>query len=88
VRLDELTDMANTTHNVAGPVAKVSTYGGSAGAVLFGLTANDIAAYSGVAIGLMGIGITLFYKRREDRRSAQRHAAEMARLKRETDHHV
>ncbi len=88
MRLEELTDMANTTHNVAPIVAKVSTYGGSAGAVLFGLTANDIAAFSGVAIALAGLGITWFYKRREDRRSAQRHEADMARRKRETDHHV
>jgi len=88
VRLEELTDMANTTHNVAPIVAKVSTYGGSAGAVLFGLTANDIAAFAGVAIGLAGLAMTLFYKHREDRRSAQRHDAEMKRLKRETDHHV
>ncbi|MGR4895021.1 holin [Stenotrophomonas sp. LARHCG68] len=88
MRLAELTDMANTTHNVASTVAKVSTYGGSAGAVLFGLTANDIAAFAGVGIGLTGIAITLFYKHREDRRAAQRHAAEMARLKWETDHHV
>ena len=88
MRLDELADMANTTHNFAAVVAKGSTYGGSAAAVLFGLTANDIAAFAGVGIGLTGIGITLFYKHREDRRSAQRHAAEMERLKRETDHHA
>lgn len=88
MRLEELTAMANTTNNVAPMVAKVSTYGGSAGAVLFGLTANDIAALSGVAIGLAGLAITLFYKHREDRRAAQRHEADMARRKRETDHHV
>lgn len=88
MRLAELTDMANTTHNIAPVVAKVSTYGGGAGAVVFGLTANDIAAYCGVAIGLAGLLMGWYYKRREDQRRAQRHEAEMLALKRETDHHV
>lgn len=93
--LEELTDMASTTHNVAPIVAKVSTYGGSAGAVIFGLTANEMAAIGGLIIAVLGLIASLFFQIRKDRRSAQRraqesqrHELEMQRLRRETDHHV
>lgn len=77
-----------TSNNVAPVLAKVSTYGGSAGAVFFGLTANELAAVSGVAIAAAGLLVSVFFHIRNDRRSQQRHDAEMKRLKRETDHHV
>ncbi|MFC6349807.1 hypothetical protein H7691_06705 [Stenotrophomonas sp. CW117] len=80
--------MATETSNVAPVLAKVSTYGGSAGAVFFGLTANELAAMGGLIIAGLGLLATLFFQIRTDRRNAQRHALEMQRLRREVDHHA
>lgn len=77
-----------TSNNVAPVVAKVSTYGGSAGAVFFGLTANEMAALGGLLIAAVGLLVSLFFQIRNDRRNNQRHQLEMKRLQREVDHHV
>ena len=84
-----------TTNNVAPVVAKVSTYGGSAGAVFFGLTANEMAALGGLLIAAVGLLVSLYFQVRNDRRNAQRrwqesqrHELEMQRLRREVDRHV
>ncbi len=77
-----------TSNNVAPIVAKVSTYGGSAGAVFFGLTANEMAALGGLLIAAVGLLVSLFFQIRNDRRNNQRHQLEMKRLQREVDHHV
>ena len=77
-----------TSNNVAPVVAKVSTYGGSAGAVFFGLTANEMAALGGLLIAGVGLLVSLFFQIRNDRRNNQRHQLEMKRLQREVDHRV
>ncbi len=84
-----------TSNNVAPVLAKVSTYGGSAGAVIFGLTANEMAAIGGLIIACLGLIASLFFQIRNDRRKSQRrmqesqrHELEMQRLRREVDHHV
>lgn len=77
-----------TSNNIAPIAAKVTTYGGSAGAVFFGLTANEMAAVGGLCIALISWLVSLFFQLRNDRRNAQRHELEMHRLKREVDHHV
>lgn len=81
--------MATETSNNAAPVvAKISTYGGSAGAVFFGWTANEMAALGGLLIAGVGLLVSLFFQIRNDRRNSQRHQLEMKRLQREVDHHV
>ena len=84
-----------TSNNVAPVLAKVSTYGGSAGAVFFGLTANEMAAIGGLIIAGLGLIASLYFQIRNDRRNSQRrmqesqrHELEMQRLRREVDHHV
>jgi hypothetical protein len=42
--------------------AAVATYGGSAGAVFFGLKADEFAALAGVVIALLGLIVTWWYK--------------------------
>lgn len=42
--------------------ATAATYGGSAGAVYFGLTANEIAAFGGLAVAIAGLLVTWHYK--------------------------
>lgn len=42
--------------------AQTATYGGGGAAVYFGLTANEIAAFGGVAIGLIGLVTNFAFK--------------------------
>lgn len=42
--------------------ATAATYGGSAGAVFFGLTANEFAAFAGVVIAVIGLLVNIWFK--------------------------
>lgn len=42
--------------------ATAATYGGSAGAVFFGLTANEFVALAGVVIALIGLVVNIWFK--------------------------
>jgi len=52
------------THNelIVTKAASAATYGGSAGAVFFGLTANEFAAFAGIAIALAGLLVNIWFK--------------------------
>ena len=53
------------THEAATAVTKAATtaqYAGSAGAVYFGLTANEIAAFGGLGIAVIGFFVNWWYK--------------------------
>jgi hypothetical protein len=43
-------------------VATAAQYGGSASAVYFGLTANEIAAFGGLIIAVIGLIVNIWYK--------------------------
>lgn len=88
MRTEGLAEMANQTSTAVSVATKVTTYGGSAGAMFFGLTANEAAALGGLIVALLGLLVTIIFKVRDDRRAAQRHEAEMRRYRRETAHHV
>ncbi|WP_281915663.1 holin [Caldimonas thermodepolymerans] len=57
---------------------KVATYGGGASAVLFGLTANELAALGGIVVGVLGLLVQWYYNRRRDRREQAEFEARMA----------
>lgn len=42
--------------------ATAAQYGGSGAAVYFGLTANEIAAFGGLIIALIGLLVNIWYK--------------------------
>lgn len=42
--------------------ATAAQYGGSASAVYFGLTANEIAAFGGLIIAIIGLAVNIWYK--------------------------
>lgn len=42
--------------------ATAATYGGSSAAIIFGLTANEFAAISGVVIALVGLLVNIYFK--------------------------
>lgn len=58
--------MADLAHHAAGTlVTKTATaaqYGGSGAALYFGLTANEIAAFGGLAIAIIGFFVNWWYK--------------------------
>lgn len=51
-----------TNEAVSTKIASAATYGGSSAAVIFGLTANEFAAISGVVIAVCGLLVNIYYK--------------------------
>ena len=51
-----------TNEAITAKAASVATYGGSGAAVIFGLTANEFAAISGVVIALVGLLVNIYFK--------------------------
>lgn len=60
-------------------LSKAAVYGGSTAAVVFGLTAYDVAAITGAVVAVIGLIVQIFYNRRRDRREELEHMARMAR---------
>src|SRR3546814_14317558 len=52
-------------------VGKTATFGGSASAFLFGLSANEVAAVVGALVAVIGLCVQVFYNRRRDRRETE-----------------
>lgn len=61
-------------------VGKTATYGGSASAFLFGLSANEVAAVTGALVAVIGLCVQVYYNRRRDRRESAEHGARMAAI--------
>lgn len=70
---------------VAGIAHKATISGGSV-AVIAGLTANDIAAFIGAAVAIIGVCIQFYYKRKADRREAELQKAQLAVLREHGQH--
>ena len=51
-----------TNEAVSTKIASAATYGGSSAAVIFGLTANEFAAISGVVIAIIGLLVNIYFK--------------------------
>jgi hypothetical protein len=47
---------------VSAKAAAAATYSGSAAAIFFGLTANEFAALGGLAVGVVGLVVTIWFK--------------------------
>lgn len=45
------------------------TFAGSLTSIFGGLTANEVAAYGGLLIGVVGLLVNWYYKAKEDRRA-------------------
>jgi hypothetical protein len=56
---------------------KVGTYGGGTSALVFGLTANELAALGGIVVGVLGLLVQWYFNRRRDRREQAEHLARM-----------
>lgn len=60
-------------------VGKVASVGGGAAGLVFGLTANEVAALAGIVIGVLGLLVQWHYNRQRNRREVAEHEARMAR---------
>lgn len=47
---------------------KTATFGGGVSAILFGLSAYDVAAITGAVVAVLGLCLQWYYNRRRDRR--------------------
>lgn len=54
---------------------------GSAGAVVGGIAQSDIGMWSGIFIGLAGLAVNWYFKRKSDRRNQAAYEAYMSKLK-------
>lgn len=61
-------------------VGKVGTLGGGTSAFVFGLTANELAAVSGVIVAVLGLAVQWYFNRRRDKREQAEHLARMRQL--------
>lgn len=59
---------------------KTATYGGGASAFLLGLSANEVAAFVGAGVALLGYLTQVYFSRRRERREVEEHKARMASL--------
>lgn len=53
--------------------ATTAQYGGSASAVYFGLTANEIAAFGGLIIAIIGLAVNIWYKHQHLKIAKEKH---------------
>lgn len=72
---DTLRDIATDTTVAA--IANKVTYGGAVSAVYGGLSANEIAAYGGLIVAVVGLLIQLVFRIRADGREAELHRKRM-----------
>lgn len=51
-------------HSVAEKIPPAATYGGAGSAVVFGLSANELAAFIGAAVAILGLIVQIYFKHR------------------------
>lgn len=64
-------------------VAQKFTVGGGATAAYGGITANDLLAYVGAIVAVLGLVIQWYYKRKDDRRQEELHKVRLAEAREE-----
>lgn len=73
-------EVHQTLDATASAVASKVTNGGAAMTLLSWITASDIGVYVGIFIGIAGLLVNLYFKRRQDRRLETAHKAFMSKL--------
>jgi hypothetical protein len=75
------------THNIDATVSAVAskvTYGGAAASSVSWFFSSEFGVLCGILIGLIGLGVNWYFKRREDRRHQAEHEARMRKLRLDT----
>ncbi len=60
--IHDRSEIVAETMKVVAPMATGATYGGSATAVIGGLTANEFAAFGGLLIAFIGLIVNIWFK--------------------------
>lgn len=68
-----------TLDAVALATSKAAVFGGSTAAVVFGLTAYDVAAITGAVVAVAGLLVQIYYNRKRDRRETREHLVRMSK---------
>lgn len=66
--------------SIAGIAQKVGLSGGATAAI-GGFTANEVAAFGGLLVAIVGLAVQWYYKRKADRRDAELHVERMRELR-------
>lgn len=83
VRVSDLSSLA-ADQSVAA-IANKTTVAGGGMALYGGLTANEIAAFGGLAVAIVSVIIQWFYKAKANRRATELHNARLTRIQNEGD---
>jgi biopolymer transport protein ExbB/TolQ len=67
--------------SIAGIAQKVGLAGSGSAIVIGGLGLSDIAAIAGIVVGVIGLAVQVYFKRKQDRRERLFHDARMAGFK-------
>lgn len=65
------------TETTVAAIANKLTYTGGAAALWGGYTANEIAAFGGLIVAVIGLAVQIFFKVRADRREGEEHRIRM-----------
>ena len=69
--------MTSTVENAAIVGSKTAAYGGASGAVVSGLTMNELGVLVGIFVGLAGLLLGQYWSWRKDRREQRESLARM-----------
>lgn len=67
--------------NTIAAIAKNTAFAGAGSAAYGGFTANEIAAFGGLAVAILGVLIQFYFKVRADRRESELHRERLARVR-------
>lgn len=62
---------AEATDQLGAKIGATLAYGGSGGAVFFGLTVNELGVVVGIFTAVTGLAVNFYFKWREDQRQEQ-----------------
>lgn len=72
--------MQNVVEQAAITVANKLTIAGSAGTLVGWITSSDFGVVAGIAIGVIGLAMNLYFKMRHDKRAETAHKAYMEKM--------
>ena len=79
-REEEMSEALKNLESSVVAVANKLTVAGSAGTLLAWATSSNLGMWVGIAIGIGGLWLNYHYKRKNDRRNQDAHAAFMRRM--------
>ena len=73
--------MNQTVDATVAAVGSKATQAGAATSITGWFMSSEFGVVAGIVIGLIGLIVNIYFKRREDRRLEEEHAARMAQLR-------